>query len=91
MSEVTKNPDGFEVDAELLSAAFGLSETEVRARMRDGRVTTLSEKGEGEDEGRWRITFFSGARALRLTVDGNGTVLSKSTFPARDRDTALPR
>ncbi|MFD2857974.1 DUF6522 family protein [Seohaeicola zhoushanensis] len=85
MSDVTRNADGFEVDARLLSATFGLTEREIKARMRDGRITTLSEKGEGEDEGRWRMTFYHGTQALRLTVDKDGNLLSRSTFPVAAR------
>ena len=91
MSGVTKGSDGFEVDAALLSQAFGLSEAEIKTRMHDGRVTTLSERGEGADEGRWRITFYAGTRALRLTVDCDGILLAKSTFPLRARDRPLAR
>ncbi|WP_199221348.1 DUF6522 family protein [Maritimibacter sp. 55A14] len=88
MSDVEWNGDEFVVDANLLSAAFDMPAGEIRTRMRDGQITSLCEAGQGEDEGRWRLTFRHGARALRLTVDRQGTVLGKSTFPVASRNAA---
>lgn len=73
----------FVIDAAVLAAAFGLSQDRIRARMRDGRITSRCEKGLGEDAGRWRLTFHHGDRACRLIVDDRGTVLKQATFPIR--------
>ncbi|SES07436.1 hypothetical protein SAMN04490244_105209 [Tranquillimonas rosea] len=82
MSTVTFDTDGFVVDAEVVGDAFGIEPEAVPEKMRSGRITSRCEKGVDEDEGRWRLTFFSGGRALRLIVDAKGTILSRSTFPA---------
>jgi hypothetical protein len=82
MSAVERTADGFVVDASLLAEVFRLPEAEVRARMRDGRITSRCETGSGSDAGRWRLTFFHDARACRLTVDAEGRVLGRATFPA---------
>jgi hypothetical protein len=50
--------------------------------MRAGAITGRTERGEGEDAGRFRLTLFHGGRALRLTVDAGGDILSRATFPA---------
>ncbi|MCA0425217.1 MAG: DUF6522 family protein [Proteobacteria bacterium] len=89
MSEVERENDSYVVDAELLSRAFNLPADDVRARMKAGHITSRLEAGEGDDEGRWRITFYSGNRALRLTVDQAGQVLHMATsiLSARRRST----
>lgn len=93
MSKIERNGGEFIVDANLLASAFDLTPDDVRTRIRNGHITSLCEAGQDEDEGRWRITFYAGARALRLIVDRDGTHLSQSTFPvrARTRDIATGR
>jgi hypothetical protein len=82
MAEVTIEDGGFTVDAEAVGAAFGLNPTEVPAMMRAGAITGRTERGEGADAGRFRLTLFHGGRALRLTVDESGAILGRATFPA---------
>jgi hypothetical protein len=45
------------VDAELLASFFNMSVAFLREAMCGGRVSTLVERGEGEDAGRARLTF----------------------------------
>ena len=82
MSGIAMEADGFVVDAEILGTAFELDPATVPDRLRMGEITSRCEAGEGEDAGRWRLTFYYGGRALRLIVDAQGTVLSRQTFPA---------
>lgn len=83
MGAVELSAEGVVVDAALLAQAFKLEEGEIKARMRDGRITSLCERGEGADAGRSRVTFYHAGRALRLTLDAQGAILGKATFPAR--------
>ncbi|GGL50384.1 DUF6522 family protein [Wenxinia marina] len=82
MGDVTFTTDGFVVDAAIVGAAFGLPADEVPARLRAGAITSRCETGIDADAGRWRLTFFCGGRALRLTVDQTGAILSRATFAA---------
>ncbi len=82
MSKVTFGADGFVVDAEIVGAAFDIPPADVPARLRNGEITSRCETGVDDDAGRWRLTFYSGGRALRLVVDESGTILSRATFPA---------
>jgi len=82
---VERGAGGFVVDARLLAEAFRVSEDAVRALMREGRITSRCEAGEGRDAGRWRLTFFHAGRACRITVDAEGRVLGRATLPAGDR------
>ncbi len=85
MTQITPDGEGFQVDAELLAEGFGLTADEVARRMRDGRITSRCEKGVDEDEGRWRLTFFSEGRTLRLTVGPDLEIISRASFDATRR------
>lgn len=85
MNAVTITAQGFEVDAILIAAALGLDPALLREKMRAGEVTSLCETGVDADAGRFRLTFRRAGRALRLTVDAEGRVLTRSTFDAPDR------
>lgn len=85
MSRVERIGDGFVVDATILSVAFGRAAPEIRACMQDGRITSRCETGSGADAGRWRLTFFDAGRAFRLTVNADGEILKRATFPAPSR------
>lgn len=81
MTRVTVSAEGFTVDAALLASAFAIDQDTLRRRMRAGEITTKCETGVDEDEGRFRLTFRDQTRAMRLTVDASGAVLSKVSFP----------
>ena len=85
MPDIIRTGDGFTVDAALLGAGFGIDPAQVPELMRTARITSRCEIGQEEDLGRHRLTFFYNGKALRLTVDAQGTVLKRATFdtPAR--------
>ncbi|ETW10637.1 hypothetical protein ATO8_21191 [Roseivivax marinus] len=83
MSKVTFSTDGFVVDAEIVGAAFDIPPADVPAKLRSGKITSRCETGVDDDAGRWRLTFYSGGRALRLVVDETGAILSRSKFPTK--------
>ena len=76
---------GIEIDAEIVADGLGLDPAVLHQHMREGRVTSLCERGVGEDEGRWRLTFFSGNRRLRLVVDAAGRIEQRSMIDFGDR------
>ncbi|MGP6089927.1 DUF6522 family protein [Antarctobacter jejuensis] len=63
------------IDAEDLAGLLNLTPADVRDRMRDGRITTRLETGEGDDAGKMRLSFFHDGMRLRLTCSKDGTVL----------------
>lgn len=83
MAGVTRDGDGFVVEASVVAEVLGITEDEVRPGMQSGAITTICETGSGEDAGRWRLTFQHGGRAGRLVVDAQGTILRRASFPAR--------
>jgi len=88
---IERSGDEFVIPAELLADAFRMSEPDIREGMRANRITSLSETGVGEDEGRWRLTFFFEDRAVRFIVDEHGKVLKRAAFPIRRRTAPVMR
>lgn len=76
---------GFQVDAVALGPLLGVPAEDVHRLMREGRIASLCEQGQGEDGGRYRLTFRHEATRLRLTVNDAGEVL------LRTRSTVAPR
>lgn len=77
-----------QIDADIVAEALNITPEDLRQQMREGRITSRFEQGEGEDLGRFRVTFFSQHRRFRLTVDATGTILHRSTI---DHGAARPR
>ena len=88
MTGVEALHDSFQVDASLLAEQFGLEPSSVMDLLRSGEITSRYEQGAGEDEGRYRLTFFHGSRRLRLVVDSAGHILLRSCIDFGDK--ALP-
>lgn len=85
MTHVERNGEDFVVDAGLLAEAFGLDPGEVPGLMKAGLITSRCETGTEDDAGTYRLTFWHGARACRLTVDAGGRVIRRATFDAAQR------
>jgi len=66
MSSSTPN---ITVDAGSIAARLGMTPEVLLAEMRKGLVFQLTEKGEGEDAGRYRLTFRYRAREAVMVVD----------------------
>lgn len=79
MTTVTFEGGTVQVDAEIVAAGLQINSEALRQGLRDGHVTSLCETGQDEDAGRFRITFFSPTRRLRLIVDAHGAVLQRSS------------
>ena len=79
MTAITFRDGTLEVDAGIVAGALDLSPEALRSGLQRGDITTLCEKGEAEDAGRFRVTFFTPTRRLRLIVDAGGAILQTST------------
>ena len=73
--KVTRDGDGAVIDAADLGALFDLPPAAVAGAMRAGDITSQFETGTGDDAGTFRMTFWYGARRVRLTCAEDGTVL----------------
>jgi len=90
MTSVEIGDDGFVVDAEIIADAFGIAASNVQNLMQSKAITSQCEKGIGEDEGSWRLTFYHNNRAFRLTVDDKSQILRRAQFDA-PRQRSLPK
>jgi hypothetical protein len=73
-----------QVDATIVAAGFGLAPTVFLDHLREGRITSLCERGIDDDRGRYRLTFFSGTRRFRLVVDERGAIVQRSAIDFGD-------
>ena len=73
------------VDAAVIAAGLKLEAEAVQEMMREGRITSLCERGTGEDEGRYRLTFFSDNRRFRLVVNEAGSIVQRLGIDFGDR------
>ena len=78
-----------EIEASLVSEGLNLPLPLLRQQMRAGRITSVSERGTGDDAGRHRLTFFSEHRRFRDTVDESGAIIQRSAIDFGDE--RLPR
>lgn len=72
--------DDFCIEASLLGEYLDVPADEVQALMRGNEITSVCERGEGEHEGRYRLTFFYKSRRVQLDVDEAGHILRRSTL-----------
>ena len=61
-----------EIDGALVAAGLGLALTEFRQLMEQRKITTLCERGTGEDAGLYRASFYHDGKRVRLVVDAEG-------------------
>ena len=67
-----------QVDAAVIAEGLGIAVPLLRRQMRAGKITSLFERGIDADDGRYRLTFLSEHRRLRLVVDERGAILQRS-------------
>lgn len=85
MSGVHVEDGAIVVDAEIIGNALGIEKGQVQPLMHEGKITTLSEHGIGDDAGTYRITFFYLSRRARLIVSEQGHILRRSSIDFGDR------
>lgn len=76
MTPVEFSEGNVSIDGAVLARAFGISDDDLKQRMREGTITSRFERGEGEDAGTVRLVFFSRARRIRITADEGGSILT---------------
>ena len=76
--------DGVEIDASIVAEGLGIALPRLREGMRTGTITSLSERGIDADQGRHRLTFFSGHRRFRVVVDASGAIIQRSAVDFGD-------
>jgi hypothetical protein len=68
--------DNFCVDAEVIASGLHLNVSGIQSMMKSGEITSICERGEGEDAGRHRLTFRHGSARLRVVADISGRVIA---------------
>ena len=85
MAMIEFEDGAIQVDVAIVAKGLGIEPSLVQERMRDGKITTLCERGIDDDKGRHRLSFFSENRRFRLVVDEDGDVVQRSSIDFGDR------
>ena len=88
MTEIQFEDRAIVVGAEVIGNALGIDRLLVQQFMREGKITSLSERGIDDDAGTYRLTFLYGNRRARLIVSEQGHILRRSSINFGDR--AIP-
>jgi Family of unknown function (DUF6522) len=79
LEPITFTETAIEIDASLVAKGLRITLEALRTTLRDGQVTRTIEKGEGEDAGRFRVTFYAPSRRLRLLFTADGQIVQTSS------------
>lgn len=83
MAMIEFEEGAIQVDATIVAEGLGIEPSLVQERMREGTITSLCERGIDDDSGRYRLTFFSKNRRLRLVVE-EGNLIQRSVLEFLD-------
>ena len=89
MKEIEFADGAVEIDASIVAEGLGIALPRLKEGMRNGTITSLSERGVDADQGRHRLTFFSEHRRFRVVVDASGAILQRSAVDFGE--SALPK
>lgn len=85
MAMIEFEDGAIQVDVAIVAKGLRIAPALVQERIRDGKITTLCERGINDDEGRHRLSFFSENRRFRLVIDEDGNVIQSSAIDFGDR------
>jgi hypothetical protein len=85
MAKIEFEEGAIQVDVAIVAEGLRIEPSLVQERMRDGKITTLCERGIDDDEGLHRLSFFSENRRFRLVVDQDGNVIRRSAIDFGER------
>ncbi|MCC5995327.1 MAG: DUF6522 family protein [Oceanicaulis sp.] len=74
---VSVHADGLELDVPRLAPLIGLSPEGWREQMAQGRLLARAEQGQGEDEGRWRITLRHERTRVEIVLHPDGRAIAR--------------
>jgi len=85
MPQIMLGDDMIEVDAAIIAQGLGLEPGLIQPMMHDGKITSLCERGEDEDAGTYRLSFFTANKRLRVIVNEAGEVVRQSAVTSPDK------
>lgn len=81
----------FVVDAALIGELLHIDPARVPVLMREGAITSASERGLDAHAGEFRLTFFYGSRRARLSTDMTGRIIRRSAVDIGERPASNAR
>ncbi|UDL90436.1 DUF6522 family protein [Mesorhizobium sp. PAMC28654] len=89
MATIKFEDDAVQVDAAIIGKGLDIDPWVVQSLIRESKITSRCERGEGADAGRLRLTFFLGNRRFCVIVDEAGRIIQRSAIDFGEL--ALPR
>jgi len=83
MAKIEIEDGTLSIDATVIAEGLGIGAAEVQALMREGRITSICERGIDDDAGRYRLTFFFGNRGFRVVADESGQIIGPARGPVQ--------
>jgi hypothetical protein len=84
-----RDEGSFSIDAAFLGELLNVPPSCILALMHENEITSICERGEGEHQGQYRLTFFYKGRRARLSIDEAGRVMQRSVVDLGDRPVPL--
>jgi hypothetical protein len=78
MNTVEFEQGAVRIDAGIIAAGLAIEPALILPLLREGKITSLCERGIRGDAGRMRLTFFHENRRLRLVTDAAGNIVDRS-------------
>lgn len=69
------NNPAIDIDGALVARTLDIELETFRSLMSTGKISVLCERGTGEDQGRYRASFYYAGKRARFIVDETGKVL----------------
>ncbi len=63
------------MDGAVVAGQLGMETDAFRRLMDAGKISTLCERGTGEDAGKWRVSFYHERKRARFVLDGTGRII----------------
>jgi len=80
-----RDESAFTIEASFLSELLNVSPSDIHGLMSRNEITSLCERGEGEHQGQFRLTFLYQGRRARLYVNEAGRILRRSIIELGER------
>ena len=85
MAKIKFEYRGVQVDAAVIGKGLGIGASAEQPLLRQGKITSRHERGEGADVGRSRFTFFLDNRCFHIIVDETGQIIRRCAIDFGDR------
>lgn len=85
MTKIKFDDGAIKIDAAVVGQGLGIAAPAVQLLVRDDKITSRHERGEGDDAVRTRLTFYLDNRRFHIIVNDNGQIIRRSPIDFGDQ------